>query len=72
MRSCYGFDSGGFKQRADDLPGIVDMLLGRTTYGKKQRHGDPERQGMDGKVDVQGYNSSENKIHIIKYFIVHF
>jgi len=53
VRSCYGFDSGGFKQRADDLPGIVDMLLGRTTYGKKQMNtGDTERQGMDGKVDV--------------------
>ena len=52
MRSCYGFDSGGFKERADDLPGIVDMLLGRTTYGKKQTSGDTERQGMDGKVDV--------------------
>ena len=49
---------------------IMDMLLGGTTYSKKQRNGDTDRQGMGGKVDVQGSNSCENKIHIIKYFTV--
>ena len=57
-----GFDSGGFKQCADSLSGVGDMPLGRTMYGKKQRHRDTERQGMDGKVYVQDSNSSENKM----------